>query len=97
MKIKAFMLFPSIIFLMIFASWSCLQILWYQQRMSGYQSQLDHNQAVILRNVAIANGIKKNQIMKFAQQRVECQGAKYNITLENGRQITLNFPLNLNE
>ncbi|KRM87023.1 hypothetical protein FD21_GL001437 [Liquorilactobacillus vini DSM 20605] len=91
------MLFPAITFLMIFASASYLQILWYQQRMSSYQSQLDHNQAVILRNIAIANSIKKNQIMKFAQQKVEFQGTKYRITLENGRQITLNSPLNLSE
>ena len=90
---KGFMMYSALAFLAILLTLSCVQVSWHRQKMLSFQSQLDQNQAVILRNIVIANDIEKNNFIDFADQFVSRTTEGFKVTLKNGRKIILNDPL----
>jgi hypothetical protein len=90
---KGFMMYSALAFLAILLSLSGVQISWYRQKMISFQSEIDQDQAIILRNIVIANNLKKNNFIDLVDQPVLQTSTGFEVTLKNGRKIILNDPL----
>jgi hypothetical protein len=92
-KNTGFVIAGAITFLILIAFLAGAQLFMYQQHMLTLNSQLEYNQAVILRNVSIAKQINDQQIMQFKQGKVQRRDNLYQVTFVNGRSIELNSPI----
>lgn len=89
---KGFMMYSALAFLTILLTLSCIQIFWFRQKMISFQSEIDQDQAIILRNIVIANDLKKNSFINLADQNVLRTAKNFEVTLKNGQKIILNNP-----